>query len=137
MKAAGAWARHLVRRILDWSRRHAACRRVEGQILADKAQMLAFVRRLGPPFHSTARGTTPSHGRSEKTVATSTRFYRDRSRSGRLVVPNDSRRPKVLLQTMATTKGIAAHAPCCRSGVLVQLEQINPDRIGHAVKMTH
>jgi acetyltransferase len=45
MKGKGV-ARHLVQRLIDWARRRGLSE-VVGQVLADNAPMLAFVRRLG------------------------------------------------------------------------------------------
>jgi acetyltransferase len=45
MKGKGV-ARHLMRRLIDWARRRGLSA-VVGQVLADNAPMLAFVRRLG------------------------------------------------------------------------------------------
>ena len=39
-------ARHLMERLIDWARA-AGLRHVEGQVLADNAPMLGFVRALG------------------------------------------------------------------------------------------
>ena len=45
MKGKGV-ARHLMRRLIEWARR-TGLREVVGQVLADNAPMLAFVRHLG------------------------------------------------------------------------------------------
>jgi acetyltransferase len=45
MKGKGV-ARHLMQRLIDWARRRGLSE-VVGQVLADNAPMLAFVRRLG------------------------------------------------------------------------------------------
>ena len=45
MKGRGV-ARHLMQRLIDWARRRGL-REMVGQVLADNAPMLAFVRHLG------------------------------------------------------------------------------------------
>ena len=55
MKGRGV-ARHLMQRLIDWARGRGL-RAVVGQVLADNAPMLAFVRRLGFTRETHAGGT--------------------------------------------------------------------------------
>ena len=54
MKGRGV-ASHLMRRLIDWARARGL-REIEGQVLADNAPMLAFVRRLGFSVRRMPRG---------------------------------------------------------------------------------
>ena len=49
MKGRGL-ASHLMRRLIDWARLRGL-QEIEGQILADNAPMLAFIRHLGFTVH--------------------------------------------------------------------------------------
>ena len=66
MKGRGV-ARHLMQRLIDWARRRGL-REVVGQVLADNAPMLAFVRHLGFRVQRTAGGAGCGGGAARRRV---------------------------------------------------------------------